>query len=161
MERRPKRRKSKDNPYTLLYDIEEECYLVLFKDSRNNLQRIMVTDEVYNAFDKFELEDLSILNEYDNHIEHSEVYEENLNKRAIKKDILLEELVEREINIENLYNEIEKLPNIQKNRLRKYYFDEKTFEEIAKEEKCTKRAVKFSVDIAIQKISKNFKKFQK
>ena len=33
----------------------------------------------------------------------------------------------------------------------------KTFEEIAKEEKCTKRAVKFSVDIAIEKISKKFK----
>ena len=33
----------------------------------------------------------------------------------------------------------------------------KTFEEIAEEENCTKRAVKFSVDIAIEKISKKFK----
>ena len=32
-----------------------------------------------------------------------------------------------------------------------------TFEEIAEEENCTKMAVKFSVDIAIEKISKKFK----
>lgn len=32
-----------------------------------------------------------------------------------------------------------------------------TFEEIAQEENCTKMAVKFSVDIAIEKISKKLK----
>ena len=158
MERRPKRRKSKDNPYTLSYNKELDCYLVSFKDSRNKLQNITITKEVYDAFDKFELEDLSILNEYDNHIEHSEIYEETLNKISVKKLTLLDDLVENKLNIENLYNEIEKLPYIQKSRLKRYYFEEKTFEDIAKEDGCTKRAIKFSVDIAIEKISKKLKK---
>ena len=52
---------------------------------------------------------------------------------------------------------IEELPTIQKNRLKKYYIEHKTYEKIAIEEGCTKRAVKFSIDIAIQKLSKKFK----
>ena len=32
----------------------------------------------------------------------------------------------------------------------------KQVEEIAKEENCTKRAVKFTIDIALEKISKKF-----
>ena len=43
-----------------------------------------------------------------------------------------------------------------KRRLIKYYFYDKTYEEIANEEKCSKRAVKFSIDIALGKISKKF-----
>lgn len=33
-----------------------------------------------------------------------------------------------------------------------------TLEEIAREEKCSKVAIKYSIDIAIEKISKKFKK---
>ena len=36
---------------------------------------------------------------------------------------------------------------------------ELTYEQIAKLESCTKRAVKFSVDIAVEKLKKNFKIF--
>ena len=58
---------------------------------------------------------------------------------------------------ENTINEaINELSDIQKRRIRKYFFENKTFEEIAKEENCTKRAVKFTIDIALEKISKKF-----
>ena len=52
---------------------------------------------------------------------------------------------------------INELSDIQRRRLKKYYFEDKTFEQIAQEEGCTKRAVKFSIDIALEKISQNFK----
>ena len=60
--------------------------------------------------------------------------------------------------VEELKDIINSLPEIQKRRLKKYYFEDMTLEQIAKEENCTKRAVKFTIDIAIEKISKKIKK---
>ena len=153
----PKRRKCKDNPYTLNYIEEKNVYAITFKDVKGRLNKVEVSEEVYRVFDKFELQDIKELNEYDRHIEHSEIFENNLESRAINKQIPTDEMVENKINNEKLREAIQELPKIQRERLKKYYFENKTFEEIAKEENCTKRAVKFSVDIAIEKISKKFK----
>ena len=153
----PKRRKYKDNPYTLNYIEEKNIYTITFKDVKGHLNKVEVSEEVYRVFDKFELQDIKELNEYDRHIEHSEIFENNLESRALNKQIPTDEIVENKINNEKLREAIQELPKIQRERLKKYYFENKTFEEIAKEEKCTKRAVKFSVDIAIEKISKKFK----
>lgn len=128
----------------------------MFLDNNRQNHKVIVTKEIYEAFNRFELEDLSIINKFDNHIEHAEVYENNLVSRAINKPESLETIVERKINNELLYKNINKLPEIQKRRLKKYYFLGKTFEEIALEENCTKRAIKFSVDLALKKLRKNF-----
>ena len=109
------------------------------------------------TFDKFELDDIKELNEYDRHIEHSEIYENNLNNRAMDKPLSVDDEVVRKILTEELKKAIQELPETQKRRLEKYYFRNMTFEEIAQEENCTKMAVKFSVDIAIEKISKKLK----
>ena len=153
----PKRRKSKDNPYTLGFDEIKKIYTISFKDVNNIIQVIEINELLYKEFNKFELEDLSEMNEYDNHIEHSELYEETLYKRSFNKDISIEDNIETKLMIELLNIFIEELPTIQKNRLKKYYIEHKTYEKIAIEEGCTKRAVKFSIDIAIQKLSKKFK----
>ena len=153
---RPKRRRDKYNPYKLDYDEIKNQYIIMFLDNNRQNHKVIVTKEIYEAFNRFELEDLSILNKFDNHIEHAEVYENNLVSRAINKPESLETIVERKINNELLYKNINKLPEIQKRRLKKYYFLGKTFEEIALEENCTKRAIKFSVDLALKKLRKNF-----
>lgn len=158
MGERPKRRKYKDNPYTLNYCEERNIYIVAFKDVKGHLQKVEVSKEVYQAFDRFELDDIKELNEYDRHIEHSEIFENNLTERAMDKPMLVDEIVENQIINEELKKAIQNLPEIQRNRLKKYYFDNMSYEEIAREEHCTKRAVKFSVDIALEKISKKFKK---
>ena len=157
MANRPKRRKSKDNPYTLNYCEERNVYTVSFKDCKGILQNIEVSEEIYKTFDKLELDDIKELNEYDRHIEHSEIYENNLNNRAMDKPLSVDDEVVRKILTEELKKAIQELPETQKRRLEKYYFRNMTFEEIAQEENCTKMAVKFSVDIAIEKISKKFK----
>lgn len=156
--RRPKRRKMRDNPYVLLYDNEKNLYRISFKDSNGIIQNVNVNKEVYDQFDKFELEDLSWLNEYDNHIEHSEIYDNNLYHRSVNKSETLEFIIEKNFELKEILDIINKLPVIQKRRLKKYYFENKTYEKIAKEEKCTKRAIKFSIDIAIDKISKKMNK---
>ena len=62
------------------------------------------------------------------------------------------------MTVKELKKVISELPDKQKRRLIKYYFEDKTLEEISKEEHCTKMAVKFSIDIALKNISKKFKK---
>ncbi len=163
MAERPKRRISKDNPYRIKYYDKKNVYTVSFEDSRKEIQEIEINMEVFSAFNEFELKDLSQMNKDDLHrdnrfLDNSEKSEIIVFSNILNYTKSVEDIVEEKIMKENLNKIIEELPNIQQRRLKKYYYEEKTFEEIAKEENCTKRAVKFSVDIALKKISQKIKK---
>lgn len=153
----PKRRKAKDNPYILNYDEINNTYVVTFKNSKKEIIKISITDKIYNAFNEFELKDLSQLNKFDRHIEHSELMEETLYKRAANYQKSVEDIVENNILLEELHDIINILPEIQKRRLIKYYFEDKNYKQIAREENCSSSAVGFSIKIAKEKISKNLK----
>ena len=150
-------KKLKNNSYSLTHDKEKNVFIVEFVDSKNLSQKVEVSEDVYNAFYKFRLEDMSQSHKYRRHIEHSELAEETLYQRTLHKPVSVEEQVELYIFKENLDSIISSLPEIQKRRLQKYFYDNKTLEQIAHEEHCTKRAVKFTIDIALEKISKKFK----
>ncbi len=152
-----KRRKVKDNPYKLEYDNESNIYRIVFIDSRGFEQIINVDIEIYNIFNESELKDLSILNEFDRHIEHLEQSEESLYKKATFKNENVEKDALANILYDDLKREINKLPAIQKRRLKKYFFEDMTLNEISKEEKCSIRAVKSSIDIALKKLKEKIK----
>lgn len=156
-EKHPNRKKDKYNPYTLM--IVDGKYYLSFKDGRGVIQDIEIDQVLYELFNRFELEDISYLNRVSRHIEHSELTEASLNNRAFYKTESLEETVSRSLEYELLHKAISKLPEIQRRRLLLYFFGEMTYEQIAKMEGCTKRAVKFSVDIAIEKLKKDFSIF--
>lgn len=160
MAERPKRRKHKDNPYTLEFIEEKNSYRVSFKDVKGKFRRIEVNKEIYQAFDRFELDDLSELNEFDNHIEHSEVYENNLNERAMDKPLGVDEIVENNIRDEEIRKAISTLSDIQKRRIIKYYFEEKTEYEIAKEENATQQSVHIGLERAKEKLKEILKNFK-
>ena len=157
MAKMPIRNKSNDNPYTLGFDEDKNVYTVEFMDNMKVIHKVEISEKVYQAFDSFELEDISQIHKYRKHIEHSELLEETLEHRMINKPITLEDEVEEKILIEDIKEIIDSLPDIQKRRLKKYYFEDKTFEEIAQEENCSKVAVKYSIDIALEKIAKKLK----
>lgn len=157
MAKLPIRNRSNDNPYILGYDENKKTYTVEFVDNKKVMHKIAISVEVYNAFDSFELEDVSQIHKYQRHIEHSEVYDETLNARAVNKTLGVDEIVEKKLLNEELKKAIQELPIVQRNRLKKYYFENMTYEEIAFEEHCSKVAVKYSIDIAIKNISKKFK----
>lgn len=157
MKKHPNRKKDKYNPYTLYFDEDKELYFVEFKDGNKITHKVEVSKRVYTAFDKFELDDISQINKIRKHIERNEVYEESLFHRAINIPTSVEDIAEMEILKEELKFAINELPSIQKRRLKKYYFNNMTLEEIAKEENCSKVAIKYSIDIAIEKILKKFK----
>ena len=75
-----------------------------------------------------------------------------LQKNNVAVSQSLEENFENVLVTENLHMAISKLPEVQKRRLNKYYFEEKTFDEIALEEDCTYQCVQRSVYRAVEKI---------
>lgn len=155
----PKRRKNKDNPYTIGYNKENETFIVTFKDVNNNTRYVEVNDDLYNAFNEFELVDLKQLNEFDRHIEHLDVMQsdELLFKRILNKQKLTEELVEKKLQEDILILAIKKLPKIQRRRIIKYYFDNKTLYQIADEEKTSHQAVSKSIKNALTKLKEILK----
>lgn len=67
MSKRPKRRKYKDNPYTLNEITINNKYFISFRDSRVEYNNVEVSKDIYELFNYYELKDLSQMNEYDNH----------------------------------------------------------------------------------------------
>ena len=70
----------------------------------------------------------------------------------------IEEQVEIKMRNDELLNAIKTLSKIQQRRIMMYYFEDMTLEVIAKKERCTKMAVKFSLDIALKNLSQKLKK---
>lgn len=160
----PKRRKSKDNPYILDYDEKKHIYTVSFTDNKKEAHKVEITNDVFEAFNGFELEDISHLHKMDKYIdgrridgvdEQTDIF---LYHKANVTSKSLTDEVEDKILLDEIKEAINLLDEIQKRRIKKYFFDNMTYEQIAKEEHCTKRAVKFSIDIGIEKISKKIKK---
>ena len=150
----PIRKKDKDNPYELT--VENEEYYVAFSDGQGDHHKERINQELYDLFDRFELEDISQLNVIRRYQEHLELTEGALNQRALIQPESMEDGVYRKIIYDQLHTAIGKLPDIQRRRVLLYYFGGFTYERIAEMEGCTKMAVKFSIDIAIKKLRKRF-----
>lgn len=153
MDRHPKRRKSKDNPYIL--EANDNKYIIKFKDTRNNLCELAISENLYQAFNRFELEDISQLHKYERHIEHSLIYEEQLYNRSFKKPIDLETFIIDKILIEKINDIINySLSKTQQLRLKLYFFENRTLDDIAKIEGTTHQAISKSIKNSLEKIKK-------
>ena len=156
---RPKRRKDQNNPYTLYttgISSEHPHFYISFYNHEGEQHHLEIEKALFDALDKFELEDLSFLNEMDNHYEQSELSTESLYLRAATPPDMLEDVVFQKIEEEQLHIAISKLPEVQRKRLILYYFSGCTYEEIAKQEGCSKIAIKKSIDGAIKNLRKFF-----
>ena len=119
------------------------------------MNKYEITEELYDAFNSFELEDLSYLNVWDRHMEQSEIWESTLNERAVEVQESVEDIVIRNLQNEKVHRAIDMLPEVQRRRVKMYFFDGMTYEEIAAKEKCKHPAVVKSVKAALEKL-KNF-----
>lgn len=148
----PKRRHDKDNPYTIWKEEDGSCHLSFF-DGDGKFQELEIPPELYQLFDRFELEDLSHLNKVDRHWSGEE-----LDGKLVEHILFLNADSKEEQQVENralLHPALEKISPTQRRRLILYVMQELTFEEIARRERCSKQAVKKFVTAALKKI-KNF-----
>lgn len=156
-DKRPKRRKDKDNPYELFsvgIGTPAARYYIRFKDGQGVEHCMEIEKPLFDMLDSFELDDLSHLNEMDNHYERSELTEASLNERAFEVPQPIDAIVSFKIEREELHRAIQSLPEIQRRRLILYYFDEMTYEQIAEIEKCSYPAARRSVLSAIDNLKK-------
>lgn len=108
--KRPKRRKDKYNPYTL--HTEKGKYYISFTDANNCIQKVLISKKIFDSFNKFELKDISWMNEYDRHYEHSEIYESTLHERGAINVECMEEYLDNTQDMENLHMAIKNLPEV-------------------------------------------------
>ena len=148
----PKRRKDKYNPYKICENNGK--YYLPFQDGQGVRHNMEIEKELFDVFKRFELDDLSILNEWDRHIEQFEQTEQSLNRRASYKVESVEEVVLRNIEYEQLHQAIATLTETQQRRLTLYYFRGLTYKRIAEMEGCSVSAVGGSIYAAMENIKK-------
>lgn len=148
----PKRRKDKYNPYKICEN--NGRYYLSFKDGQGVRHEMEIQKDLFDMLNRFELDDLSILNEWDRHIEHFEQTEKSLNRRACYKAELVEDTVLRNIEYEQLHQAISMLTETQQRRLKLYYFRGLTYKRISEMEGCSISAVGGSISAAIENIKK-------
>lgn len=142
----PNRKKDKMNPYTL--SIENGSYYISFTDPQTVFHKEEISADLYAAFNRFELEDISHINKINRHIIGIGRLEEILSHRIIAPDESLEDNVYRSIMYQKLHEAIRKLPDTQSRRIRLYYFEGYTYEQIAEIEGCTHPAIIKSIKTA-------------
>lgn len=160
MDSMPKRRKSKDNPYLLSKNENNNLYLISFKDGTNTYRSISVTKEIYDEMDYFERRDLSQMNEYDRHTEHILLDESSLAKKIKNKPISIEDGFINTVTISKLNVALNKLPQIQKKRIIQYYFEGLNCYEIGRREGIAHQVIDRNIKKAIinlKKLLKNLK----
>ena len=92
----------------------------------------------------------------------NEVTDNTLYKRAVHSQKSVEEIVIENERNKIIHNVINGLRKSQKTKLIKYYFEEKTEEEIAKEENMTQQAISKGLELAKENFGHTFrKKFKK
>lgn len=114
-DRHPKRRKDKYNPYTLSL-VDGKCYLS-FKDGQGFPHKLELDVKLYALFDRFELDDLSFLNEQERHLDQTELSEALLSRRVPENQATVEDAVYESLQTQALREGIRRLPEIQKRRL--------------------------------------------
>lgn len=158
----PKRFKSKDNPYTIYFNNVKNVYFVSFRDGNNKFNEVEVSKEVFDVFNESELSDISQMHKDRKHKDYrsfddSEFMEDILYSKTKEKYNILEDDIIQQIENEELHNLILQLPNIQKRRIIKYFFQDMTLQEIANSEHCSFQAIDYSIDQAIMNLKKKLK----
>ena len=141
--RQPKRRKDKYNPYEI-YE-KDGKYYVSFRNGEKEYKDLEIGKNVYEAFNTFELQDVSHMNVVDRHLEQSEIWDSSLYERIFQKEENVENTVLNKLEAERLHSAIQQL---------KYYFEDKKYEQIAQEEGCSFQMVAKSVKAAIRNLKK-------
>ncbi|MEG0361832.1 MAG: sigma factor-like helix-turn-helix DNA-binding protein [Longicatena sp.] len=138
---------------------DTERYFVSFFDQDKNLKEVEVVAHIADMlFKDFVRIERNLKRSDERNLEHSELTEYSLHQRTLHKPPALEDVVFLNLQKEVLWKAIEGLPKTQRRRLILYYFEGFTYEQIAVVEGCKKMAVKFSIDIAKEKIKNFFEK---
>ena len=136
----------------------KDKYFVSFTDGDGEFQRVEINFDIYSALFELNKADRNLTRSDERNLEHSELTDESLIRRAFEKPKGIEEiLLEKEMK-KLFWQAIGELPEIQRKRLLLYYDYGFTLKEIAIMENCSIPAIKYSIDIAKKKLEEKIKK---
>lgn len=147
------------------YTLREEAaksgtkYFISFKDGQGGYHELEVSEQFFIEFRQMERRNRNLLQWDERHGEFSEIYNETLNRRALRLPKSIEELIMEQECSELLNRTIAALPEIQKRRFLLYYEYDYSYYEIAAMENCTAQAVRRSVIIAREKVKAQMKQY--
>lgn len=169
MDKKPKRNRDKNNPYYLSSDRENDTYIVTISNKDINVR---ITKEVFDLMDELEKNEAKLIQRDKRHLvfnkyvieqneeslTHEEIMEVFFYKRAKDKPKSLEDKVIEEIENKKLYKALHSLSNLHRRRILLYYKHNLSFSQIAEIEGCSKVAIKYSIDKALEELRKKFYK---
>ena len=145
--------------YIVFSNSDDSKNVIVFKGGNGNSKIIRANETLRNEYKRRKSEENSQNIKFSRYIEHSELTENSLNKRATNKEISLEEQVISNLESERIIKEIWKLPTPQNRRVYMYIVDEFSYTKIAKIENRSIPTVKESIDRGLENLRKKLKKF--
>ncbi len=147
--------------YTLREETAESGtrYFISFKDGQGSYHELEVSEQLFIAFRQMERRNRNLVQWDERHREFSEVWDETLNRRALRLPKSIEELIMEQERSELLNRTIAALPEIQRRRFLLYYEYDYNYYEIAAMEHCNASAVQKSVAIARKKIKAQMERY--
>lgn len=145
--------------YIVFSNSDDSKNVIVFKDGKGNSKIIRANETLRNEYKRRKSEENSQNIKFSRYIEHSELTENSLNKRATNKEVSLEEQVISNLESERIIKEIWKLPIPQNRRVYMYIVDEFSYTKIAKIENRSIPTVKESIDRGLENLRKKLKKF--
>lgn len=145
--------------FVISNDKDNKHMTVLKNTTSGNTTFIKINKDIKLEFIRAKKEDKSQENKFYKYIEHSELSEFTLNKRAINKIISAEDCFLQNEGEKLIKMEIWKLPKPQNRRVYMKIVDEMTYSQIARIENVHRSVIKRSVDIGIKKLQKNLQNF--
>ena len=134
-------------------------HYVYFIDGQGIPQKTEVTQAVYEVFEKYVKTERNLKRWAERHVDFTDISDETLYWKLLHPPKSVEEIIIDKQIIDMVRETLENLPKTQSRRFTLYYEYGFTYQEIAEMEGCTKRAVKFSTDLAMAKIREKIKKF--
>ena len=147
--------------YIVFSNSDNSKNIIVFKDENGKSKIIRANETLRNEYKIRKSEENSQNIKFSRYIEHSELTDISLNKRATNKGISLEEQVISNLESERIIKEIWKLPTPQNRRVYMYIVDELSYTKIAQIENRSIPTVMVSIDRGLENLRKKLKKFYK
>lgn len=133
--------------------------IISIKNVNEKIKFIKINKELKDEVKRHKRQLKSQKNEFDRHIEHLELTETQINKRAISKVPTTEEMFFEKEGERQIIKTIWSLPEPQNRRVYMFIVEELSLTEIAKIENRAIPVIKRSVDRGIKNLQEKLKKF--
>lgn len=133
-------------------------YLIVHKEHEQLIEQVVTKEEYkhYQSFKSIQIRESSI---YDRYIEHMELNESQLYRKAFKEHTAIIDQIYHNDLVKGLYKEVLLLPKVQRRRVVLHYFKGYSLAQIAYLEHCSKSSIQCSITIAIRTLKGRMEKY--